>query len=69
MQCAAITCRMPTRWIQPGTPWDLGHTDDRTTYHGPEHRVCNQLAGAIKGGRATAFAKHGHVHGQASRDW
>jgi len=30
--------------IEPGTPWDLGHTDGTNyeLYSGPEHRRCNR---------------------------
>jgi hypothetical protein len=45
---SAICCRCGTP-IQPGAPWDLDHTDDRQSYHGPAHRSCNRRAGAIKG--------------------
>jgi hypothetical protein len=31
-------CKQP---ITPGTPWHLGHTDDRTQWTGPEHPHCN----------------------------
>jgi hypothetical protein len=51
--CAQPTCVMPSRWIQPGTRWALGHSDDRTTWIGPVHHRCNQLDGASKGGQAT----------------
>lgn len=42
VECHARVCFMPDRWIQPGTPWDLGHTPDRTGWTGPEHRYCNR---------------------------
>lgn len=46
VHCHAKVCVMPTgRLIYPGQAWDLGHTDDRTTWTGPEHAVCNRSAG------------------------
>ncbi|GLZ62863.1 hypothetical protein Misp05_64390 [Micromonospora sp. NBRC 107095] len=42
VDCAAPTCVMGTRRIMPGQAWDLGHTDDRTTWRGPEHAPCNR---------------------------
>jgi hypothetical protein len=35
-------CRRP---IEPGEPWDLGHSEqDPLAYSGPEHRSCNRGA-------------------------
>jgi hypothetical protein len=49
--CHAAICLQETRWIEPGTPWDLGHTPDRQAYTGPEHPKCNRTEGARRGNR------------------
>lgn len=44
--CAEPICELPTRWIQPGTPWDMAH--DRANpghYLGPAHQHCNRVEG------------------------
>ncbi len=43
--CHAKLCLMPTRWIDPALPWDLGHTEDRSRWTGPEHPRCNRSEG------------------------
>lgn len=42
VECHAEVCFMPSRAIDPGEEWDLGHTLDRTDWTGPEHRYCNR---------------------------
>lgn len=47
--CHEDICLMPSRWIEPGSPWDLGHTPDGTAYIGPCHVRCNRSEGAARG--------------------
>src|SRR6266705_1013510 len=49
--CHATRCLMTSRWIVPGTPWNLGHAPDRSAYTGPEHERCNKSEGASRGNR------------------
>lgn len=67
IDCHANVCVESSRWIAPGTPWDLGHTDDRKGYTGPEHSTCNRRAGGRNGAAVTnAMRTQGR---QTSRDW
>lgn len=63
--CQRPICLHPTRRIHPGEPWDLGHTDDRTGYTGPEHRRCNRAAGARTANAQRRAARAGVM----SREW
>ena len=49
--CHAKVCVMPTRELEPYAPFDLGHTEDRTRWTGPEHPRCNRRDGAIRKNR------------------
>lgn len=64
--CHAVVCLLPTRWIAPGSHWDLGHTPDRTAYTGPEHRTCNRSEGARRG---NARRRRTRMPLKTSRQW
>ncbi|MGH3536556.1 MAG: hypothetical protein ACRDQG_17835 [Pseudonocardiaceae bacterium] len=43
--CAELVCLMPTRWIIPGSRWDLAHDRRTGGYLGPAHAICNRAEG------------------------
>ena len=64
VEAGEATCPRCLLPIEPGTPWDLGHTDDRSGYQGPEHRHCNRSAGGTN-----AAIKINAQRAMTVRDW
>jgi hypothetical protein len=60
-------CARCRRLIAPGTPWDLGHSDDRLTWTGPEHSSCNRSAAARRGNKARRDQRQARL--RTSREW
>lgn len=48
VEAGLVDCARCGKRIQPGMAWDLGHTDDRAGYTGPECRRCNRADGGRK---------------------
>jgi hypothetical protein len=51
VEAGLVDCTRCGERIEPGAEWDLGHTDDRTSWSGPEHRHCNRAAPGFARGR------------------
>jgi hypothetical protein len=49
--CTEPVCLMRSRWIRPGSDWDLAHLPDRSGYRGPAHARCNRSEGSKRGNR------------------
>ena len=52
--CTQPVCVMRSRWIPPGSLWDLAHDDSGTVTLGPAHRRCNRRDGAVRGNKMRA---------------
>jgi len=44
--CSEEICLEASRWIRPGTVWDLAHDRRNGGYLGPAHGRCNRSEGA-----------------------
>lgn len=51
-----VPCARCGKPIRHGDTWDLGHTDDRTSWTGPECVSCNRSAGAKNSNQAQRSA-------------
>lgn len=49
--CTEVRCLEKSRFIRPGSDWDLAHNEDRTGYLGPAHARCNRSEGSRRGNR------------------
>jgi hypothetical protein len=50
------TCWRCGELIHPTEAWDLGHTDDRRGWAGPEHRRCSRRSGVAEQRRRRVLA-------------
>lgn len=67
VRAGGVHCARCGEPIEPDRPWDLGHTDDRMGWTGPEHRTCNRTAGARNAAMVTNAMRRAGVH--TSREW
>ncbi len=49
------TCWRCGEAVDPTAAWDLGHTDDRRGWAGPEHRRCSRRSGLAEQRRRQAW--------------
>ena len=61
---AVIPCARCGETIKAGTKWELGHTEDRSRYSGPEHFLCNRQAGGKKGAEIANSKRNNYT-----REW
>lgn len=66
VECHAVKCLELSRYIVPGSDWDLGHSPDRTTWTGPEHPRCNRSEGGRRGAAVTNGQRETY---RTSRAW
>ena len=55
---ATPTCNKCGKPITNNDDWDLGHTDNRQAWTGPEHRSCNRRDGQAKSTASQEHWKH-----------
>lgn len=54
VRAGLVTCPVCGELIDKDEPWHLGHSDDRQTYIGPTHVLCNLREAGLKTARLRA---------------
>ena len=49
--CVEPVCLYRSRWIPPGSAWNLSHDPSGTVWIGPSHEKCNLSEAAKRGNR------------------
>lgn len=62
LECQQPVCVMPTRIINDGDRWHLGHDDTGAAYIGPTHMTCNVKDGARRGNRRSRGLPDDETH-------
>jgi hypothetical protein len=68
-RCAELVCVMQSRWIRPGSAWDLAHDRTHGGYLGPAHRRCNRAEGARFGNRLRGLRRRSGRRGGPRLSW
>lgn len=68
VDAGGVLCCLCSTEIQPDEPWHLDHTEDRTSYRGVAHRLCNLRDAQVRSA-LTVIARHYGVERSSLVAW